>query len=219
MVSRNAISASDDDGNVVSRLTSDTKKQGKVPRRIHKAEREKQKRDHMNVLFLELSKAIEPANMSNGKASVLKDTIRLLKELLTQLDCLKKENTTLLSESHYVNVEKDELYEENSVLKGQIQKLRSDIEERYHSQASINLNSAQSEINPVAFQPPEDHFKLPSSDNASQAPSVVGPVFILPVQHESQLVPQSDIAASNVSKPQPRYPSASDSWPSHILDK
>lgn len=40
------------------RLTSDTKKQGKVPRRIHKAEREKQKRDHMNVLFLELSKAI-----------------------------------------------------------------------------------------------------------------------------------------------------------------
>lgn len=40
---------------------------------------------------------------SNGKASILKDTIRLIKELITQLDSLKKENAALLSESHYVS--------------------------------------------------------------------------------------------------------------------
>lgn len=34
------------------------KNQKKVPRRIHKAEREKQKREHLNELFFELSNAL-----------------------------------------------------------------------------------------------------------------------------------------------------------------
>ena len=40
------------------RHSSSKKKQGKPSKRIHKAEREKKKRDHMNVLFVELRKAI-----------------------------------------------------------------------------------------------------------------------------------------------------------------
>lgn len=32
--------------------------QGKIPKRIHKAVREKQKREHLNDLFLELSDAL-----------------------------------------------------------------------------------------------------------------------------------------------------------------
>jgi len=35
-----------------------TMKQGKVPKRIHKAEREKMKREHLNELFLDLANAI-----------------------------------------------------------------------------------------------------------------------------------------------------------------
>lgn len=34
------------------------KNTGKVPRKIHKAAREKLKRDHMNELFLDLGKAL-----------------------------------------------------------------------------------------------------------------------------------------------------------------
>lgn len=35
-----------------------TMKQGKVPKRIHKAEREKMKREHLNELFLDLANAL-----------------------------------------------------------------------------------------------------------------------------------------------------------------
>lgn len=132
-----------------SRSSSRSKnKPGKVPRKIHKAEREKLKRDSLNVLFLKLSDTLgmlflsnlpvttqylilmhpskliynawlwaikqmvhnflpsiypEPAHQNNGKASVLSNATRILRDLLAQVDCLKKENTTLLSESHYVS--------------------------------------------------------------------------------------------------------------------
>lgn len=112
--------------------TSHSKKSpGKAPRKIHKAAREKLKRDHMNQLFLDLSRALgmlvnrklhftgycvrhefmiegltiyaDLDHPNNGKAAILRETVRLLGELLTQVDNLKKENTTLLSESNYVS--------------------------------------------------------------------------------------------------------------------
>jgi len=43
-------------------------------------------------------------NENNGKASILCETARLLKDLLSQIESLKKENVTLLSESHYVRL-------------------------------------------------------------------------------------------------------------------
>lgn len=209
-----------------SRPSSAKKNHNKVSRKIHKAEREKRKRDHMNVLFLELSKAIESASQSNGKASILKDTIRLIKELITQLDYLKKENAALLSESHYVTVEKIELGEENSVLEAQIQTLRGDLEERAHAhESSRSLNISPSQVNGAALQLCENHHGLPSIDDnpSSHATSIIGPVLIVPLQHESQVLSQSDPSneamPANVNKPRPRYPSASDSWPSHILDR
>ncbi|MCL7040540.1 hypothetical protein MKW94_013716 [Papaver nudicaule] len=73
----------------------------KVPKKIHKAEREKLKRDYMNELFLELGNVLEPTRQNNGKASILDDATRLLRDLLTQVKSLKKENVALLSESHY----------------------------------------------------------------------------------------------------------------------
>lgn len=43
-------------------------------------------------------------NENNGKASILCEAGRLLKDLFCQIEALKKENVTLLSESHYVRL-------------------------------------------------------------------------------------------------------------------
>ena len=40
---------------------------------------------------------------NNGKASVLNETIRLMKEMFCNIQSLRKENATLLSESQYVS--------------------------------------------------------------------------------------------------------------------
>ncbi|KAH6757957.1 basic helix-loop-helix DNA-binding superfamily protein, partial [Perilla frutescens var. hirtella] len=100
-------------------ICTSKKSTGKVPRKIHKAAREKLKRDHMNELFLELSNTLDVDNQNNGKASMLRDTIRLIGELVTQMDSLKKENATLLSEFNYITTEKNELVEETSALDAQ----------------------------------------------------------------------------------------------------
>lgn len=39
---------------------------------------------------------------NNGKASMMRETVRLLGELVSQMDSLKEENATLLSEYSYV---------------------------------------------------------------------------------------------------------------------
>lgn len=46
----------------------------------------------------------ELSQQNNGKASVLCETTRLLKDLIGQIECLKKENASLFSESHYVRL-------------------------------------------------------------------------------------------------------------------
>ncbi|CDP02223.1 unnamed protein product [Coffea canephora] len=219
-----------DEGNAVHRHSSSKKKQGKPSKRIHKAEREKKKRDHMNVLFVELRKAIEPAQLSSGKACIVNDTIRLLKDLLAQVDSLKKDNAALLSESHYVAVEKNELIEENSALKSQVEKLQSEITERTQSQSSVNLNIWPSQSPIAASELQEDSLRLPSTDHQLLSSSVVAPIFVVPLHHDSPIYhkgSQNDTAEdfqcnaflSNVKKPRPRYPSPSDSWPSQILDE
>ena len=45
----------------------------------------------------------ETKRQNNGKASILVDATRLLQELLLQVECLKRENASLLSESRYVS--------------------------------------------------------------------------------------------------------------------
>ncbi|MFS7970783.1 putative transcription factor bHLH family [Helianthus anomalus] len=176
-----------------------TKKNGaKVHRKIHKAEREKRKRDHMNDLFLELIKVLESAVPNTGKSSALTDTIRIIGDLKAQVDSLKKENSVLLAESQYIAVEKDELKEENKTIEAHIKKLQSQIDERAH----------------------------PQSLWASECNPVVGPVFVLPVQNDPKLFAESKIhepvtkqLGPSVSKPHARYPSPNDSWPFNILSE
>ncbi|CAK9162897.1 unnamed protein product [Ilex paraguariensis] len=231
MVSDAPVSSGDDDNNVVvmekpvSRSSPNKKNLGKVPKKIHKAEREKLKRDNMNVLYLELAKTLEPAHQNGGKASTISESIRLLQDLLAQVDNLKRENATLSSESRYITVEKKELKEENSALQVQIEKLRSEIEERVRCQLPWNLDPSQLRSNTIARPQLEDHLVLPIMDHASQPAPVVAPVFVMPLpqdlqtQHEPDSLEAASKLPASVTRPHARYPSPSDSWPSHILAK
>ncbi|XP_058083855.1 transcription factor BHLH062 isoform X2 [Magnolia sinica] len=207
------------------------KNPGKPPKKIHKAEREKLKRDHLNELFLELGHALEPARQNSGKASILGDTTRLLRELLVQVDCLKKENAALLTESHYVNVEKNELRDENAVLGTEIEKLQNQLRERMQS---VHAWSNPTDAAPIQLQhcnstlpsTLENQLPLPVVDPVLQPPPVMGPpVFVIPLSHEVQAYPEAEIVQvshkppSHVRRPHARYPTPSDSWPSQLLVK
>lgn len=196
----------------------------KVPKRVHKAERERSKRDHMNTLFFELGKSLEPDHHDKGKASTLNHCIRLLHDLLAQVDCLRKENSTLLSESHYVSIEKDELQEDNSALKAQIGKLQTEIDEKIQPPSVWGFNHSQSQVEGnIAQQLEGRHIVVPLADHATQAAPIVSPIFVMPLHDDTQVHLETDIVKAtpqhppNISRPHARYPSPSDSWPSQIL--
>lgn len=183
-------------------LHTTKKNPGKAPKRIHKAEREKMKREHLNELFLELAGALELTEQNSGKASILTETTRVVKDMFDQIKSLKKENATLLSESQYVMVERNELEDETCGLQKQISELKNIIKERTVSvQKNLDLNAPAIE---------------------SQEPQYLNPVFVIPACHpqlDTGVVNDNNAPASNVSKPYPRYPTPSDSWPLQLLEK
>lgn len=197
--------------------------QGKVPKRIHKAEREKLKREDLNDLFLNLANALEMTEQNSGKASILCEATRLLKDLFGQIQCLKKEHASLLSESHYVTLEKDELEEEKTALETEVEKLKVEVQSKV-TRCESDLN-----VNPLDFQQPEliPKFVEESVSLAAAQPTLSqgAAVFVVPVHHELPAfqVPSCAEVASrptpNISKPHARYPTPSDSWPSQLQGK
>ncbi|KAG2558609.1 hypothetical protein PVAP13_8NG278100 [Panicum virgatum] len=101
----------------------DQRSQEKTPKKTHKAEREKLKRDQLNELFLELGSMLDLDRQNTGKATVVGDAARVLRDLVTQVESLRKEQSALLLERQYVSLEKSELQEENATLKSQISEL------------------------------------------------------------------------------------------------
>ncbi|KAK1308579.1 Transcription factor bHLH47 [Acorus calamus] len=204
----------------VGRAFSNKNNPGKVPRKIHKAEREKLKRDHLNELFVELGNALEltePARQNNGKATILGDTTRLLREMLAQVDSLRKENAALLSESHYVTVEKDELKDEKEVLEAEVERLQNELKKRMQSDPS-KWTSASDSTHPLSQHVTPTLHQY--TQHPQTQPSVVGPVFIIPLSRdpaETHTDMQNPVITpkppSLVTKPQARYPTPSDSWP------
>ncbi|CAN0901642.1 Transcription factor bHLH47 [Linum grandiflorum] len=190
------------------------KNKAKVPRRVHKAERERLKREQLNDLFIDLATALEMEEANSGKASILNEAARLLKDLRGQIDALKKDNASLLFESRYVTTEKNELKDENSVLETQIGDLQSEVEARL-SQLKPDLNIPPS----IEFQQPETaaavlapHFpRQHILDPSMQQPPAV---FMVPFHHDISSLPS---VKSNITKPHARYPTAADSWPSKLL--
>ncbi|KAG1334480.1 putative Transcription factor BHLH062 [Cocos nucifera] len=190
------------------------KSQGRVPKKIHKAEREKLKREQLNELFLELGHVLEPARQNNGKATILVDTSRILRDLLAQVESLRKENAALLTESSYVTAEKNELRDENAALQADIAELRNELQVRMMSD-SVWTNSTDMSP-PTLPQPVSTMLPL------QQQPPDIRPVHGTPIR-ELQLFPESTATqteptpSSNVMRPHARYPTPSDSWPGQLL--
>ncbi|KAD0423218.1 hypothetical protein E3N88_44285 [Mikania micrantha] len=197
-------------------LQTSKKNPAKVPKRIHKAEREKLKREHLNELFLELAGALELTEQNSGKASVLGETTRFVKDMIDQIKSLQKENAALLTETQYVTVERNELQDETCNLQKQISELKNIIKDR-SVQTNLDLNAPAIESQepqlPTYF--PEEVMRLPAGD------PVLNRVFVIPAcQVHTQ--PDSGMGnkpISNVSKPNPRYPTSCDSWPFQLLGK
>ncbi|CAN1155938.1 Transcription factor bHLH47 [Linum perenne] len=180
----------------------------KVPRRVHKAEREKLKREQLNDLFLDLAAALEMEQANSGKASILNEAARILKDLRGQIDALRKDNATLLSESRYVTIEKNELKDENSVLETQIEDLQSQVESRLaQSKPDLNIPPSTEPETAAALAP---HF--PGDPSLQQPPAV----FVIPFHPDISSFPAIQ-SNTSISKPHARYPTAADSWPSQLL--
>ncbi|CAA2959781.1 transcription factor bHLH47-like [Olea europaea var. sylvestris] len=203
-----------------SRVHSSKKKQGQVPKRIHKAEREKMKREHLNDLFLALANSLELSDQNNGKAFLLNEASRVVTETLVQIKSLKRENAGLLSESQYITMEKKELQDENSALEAQIENLQSELKARV-SESQLDLNMAPPECNLQEVASDNDQPRLPSIQPGQQQVQTVSPLYILPVCSNIQayVEPSIDQLALKPSKPHARYPTPADTWPSQLLEK
>ncbi|XP_021716527.1 transcription factor bHLH47-like [Chenopodium quinoa] len=215
---------SDAPEDVVDDPQSNKRKRGKLPKKIMKAERERLKREQLNVLFDKLAGVLDLNQENNGKACVLNETIKLMKYMVSHIQSLRKENATLLSESQYMTAEKNELKEENSALEVQIRKMQNEVEEKL-GQSKPVLNASP----PLECWHGEtpSHFMegqlppLATTDPSSQQP-ILGPLYVIPINPDLQTFQKAD-AASNlprtVSKPHARYPTPADSWPLQLLSK
>ncbi|WOL10818.1 transcription factor bHLH121 [Canna indica] len=92
-------------------------------RKVQKADREKLRRDRLNEQFLELGNILDPDRPKNDKATILDDTIQMLKDLTAHVNGLKAEYNTLSEESRELTQEKNELREEKANLKSEIDDL------------------------------------------------------------------------------------------------
>ncbi|KAM3384111.1 hypothetical protein ACQJBY_008645 [Aegilops geniculata] len=206
------------------RLHVQGKCEKKVPKKIHKSEREKRKRGTQNDLFNELGAMLEPDRQNNGKACVLGDTTRILKDLVSQVESLRKENSTLKNESHYVVLERNELRDDNSMLRNEILELQNKLRMRLQSNPIWSQDTTRSAVAvpyptsgmfPVQHSP---HSPVITSTALSLQPVITEQCYAAPPR-ELQLFPEASSASTedselsqdqgisnSVTRPQARYP-------------
>ncbi|XP_057456715.1 transcription factor bHLH121 [Lotus japonicus] len=102
-------------------------------RKTQKADREKLRRDRLNEQFVELGNTLDPDRPKNDKATILGDTIQLLKDLTSQVGKLKDEYTMLNEESRELAQEKNDLREEKASLKSDIENLNNQYQQQLRS--------------------------------------------------------------------------------------
>uniref|UniRef100_A0A2P2MJI2 Transcription factor bHLH121 n=2 Tax=Rhizophora mucronata TaxID=61149 RepID=A0A2P2MJI2_RHIMU len=105
-------------------------KDSMAARKIQKADRERLRRDRLNEQFVELGNVLDPNRPKNDKATILSDTIQLLKDLTSQITKLKAEHAALTDESHELTQEKNDLREEKVSLKSDIENLNTQYQQR-----------------------------------------------------------------------------------------
>ncbi|KAJ3679876.1 hypothetical protein LUZ60_016154 [Juncus effusus] len=110
------------------------------PRKAQKAGREKMRRDRLNEHFQELGNAIDPERPKNDKATILSDTIHVLKELTSQVNKLKSEFNSLSEESRELSQEKSELRDEKLTLKSEIEALNAEYQQRLRMLSPVMMS-------------------------------------------------------------------------------
>ncbi|KAL5557558.1 hypothetical protein UlMin_039794 [Ulmus minor] len=113
-----------------SRQRTDATVDPTAARKVQKADREKLRRDRLNEHFLELGNTLEPDRPKNDKATILTDTIQVLKDLTAEVNRLKADHSTLSEESRELTQEKNELREEKASLKSDIENLNIQYQQR-----------------------------------------------------------------------------------------
>ncbi|KAI3725897.1 hypothetical protein L1987_65693 [Smallanthus sonchifolius] len=124
-------------------------------RKVQKADREKLRRDKLNEQFIELGNILDPDRPKNDKASIIIDTIQVLKDLTTEVNRLKAECRALSEESCELTQEKNELREEKSSLKSDIENLNAQYQQR------VEVMFPWGAIDPSVVMPPPFPVALP----------------------------------------------------------
>eukprot|EP00249_Psilotum_nudum_P018540 c26856_g1_i1 orf=63-1520(+) len=148
--------------------------------RVHKADREKQRRDKLNRQFSELARVLDPVRPKIDKATILVESLQALKDLHTEVKQLKEEHIFLLKESHDLTQEKNELREEKLGLKNETQQLQIQLQRYLHAMPPwVTLD--RSVMGAAAFPypvPVPQPVSLPSPDSHQALPlrSFVSPM-------------------------------------------
>lgn len=125
-----------------------------------------------------------------------------------------------------VDTEKKELQDENASLEAQIRELQNELQERA-GEAELDLNAAPPECQHHELIPPyvDEFSRLPSMELTMKQTQNLKPVYIIPLCSDPSVFQQpgnaeiASIPATTVSKPQARYPTPADTWPSQLLEK
>lgn len=126
-----------------------------VAKKVQKADREKLRRDNLNEQFLELGTTLDPDRPKNDKATILTDTIQVLKDLTAEVNRLKAECATLSEETHELMQEKNELREEKASLKADTENLNA----QYHQKTRAMFPWAA--VDPSVVIPPPCSYPVP----------------------------------------------------------
>ncbi|KAK7407696.1 hypothetical protein VNO78_09715 [Psophocarpus tetragonolobus] len=118
--------------------------------KVLKADREKLRRDRLNQHFLHLGITLDPDRPKNDKATILTETIQMLKDLTAEVNRLKMEHKALSEESRELMQEKNELREEKTSLKSDIENLNA----QYQQRVRIMYPSWSAMDHSVVIRPP-----------------------------------------------------------------
>ncbi|KAL2937206.1 hypothetical protein RDABS01_020655 [Bienertia sinuspersici] len=129
-------------------------------RKLQKAGREKQRRCRLNEQFIELGTTLDADRPKNDKATILTDTVQLLKDLTAEVNKLQAQNAALNEESRELTQEKNDLREEKATLKSDVERLNSQCQQRLNSAYPWAMDSSHPHPHPHPH-PPSYPYPMP----------------------------------------------------------
>ncbi|MCO5614242.1 hypothetical protein L7F22_068522 [Adiantum nelumboides] len=157
-------------------------------RRLHKADREKLRRDKLNDQFTELANALDPERPKNDKATILGESIQVVKDLREEVKRLKTEHASLVDESNELTQEKNELREEKASLKSETQRLQNQVQQRSRVpppwmalDPSLIMGPTAAYPYPIPVPPPVSHAQSEANQGGGPRAPLVGPTPFIPM--------------------------------------